>query len=206
MSKSMRSGPIGDNADRFQPWKVLKSREIFVAEPWINLSVQQVLLPDGRMVDEYHQVKFPEYAVVFAQTGNGEVILEKQYKHGVGHCSLVLPSGLLEKGEAPLAAARRELLEETGYASDDWRPLGSFVANGNYGCGKAHLFKARGAYEVAEPNSGDLEHMEIITMKLQEVVEASRSGDVALLGSIAAIALATNPLFEQSSDRHPASE
>ena len=200
MSESMRSGPVGDNADRFQPWKVLKSREVFVAEPWISISVQQVLLPDGRMVDEFHQVRFPEYVVVFAQTGQGNVILEKQYKHGVGHCSLVLPSGLLEKGEEPLAAARRELLEETGYASDDWRPLGSFVVNGNYGCGKAHLFMAYEAHQVAQPDSGDLEDMDIITMSPSDLVKAMQSGDVVLIGSAAAIALALNPLFAPGED------
>lgn len=200
MSNTGRSDPTGDDPDKFQHWKVLKNREVYVAEPWIRLSVQQVQLPDGRIVDEYHRVEFPEYAVVFAQTARGEVILEKQYKHGVGRCSLVLPSGLLEKGEDSLAAARRELLEETGYASDLWRPLGNFVVNGNYGCGRAHLFHARNASKVAEPNSGDLEVMEIITLKLQEVVEAVRNGEVALLGSVAAIALATNHLFDRTSD------
>jgi ADP-ribose pyrophosphatase len=188
------------STDRFRPWEVLGSREVFVAEPWIKVSVQQVRLPNGRIVDNYHRIEFPEYVVVFAQTGDGEVVLERSYKHGVGHSSLVLPSGLIDEGEEPLAAARRELLEETGYAASEWRLLGSFVPNGNYGCGKAHLFTAREAHQVAQPDSGDLEDMDIIRMKPDELVGAVQRGDIALLGSIAAIALALNPLFSPTDD------
>ena len=68
-----------------------------------------------------------------------------------------LPSGLIEDGEAPLAAAQRELLEETGYRSDRWTPLGSFVVNSNYGAGRVHAFLAVDVERVSEPNSGDLE-------------------------------------------------
>ena len=181
---------------RLQPWEVLKNQELFVAEPWIKLSVQQVRLPDGRVVNDYYQIRLPEFTVIFAQTAGGGVIMERLYKHGVGEVSLVLPAGLIENGEDPLAAAQRELLEETGYTSDDWQPLGSFVEHGSYGCGKAHLFVARNAQQVADPDSGDLEDMEIILMKPEDVVNAICNGDVALLGTVAVIALATNPLLE----------
>ena len=113
-----------EDRDRPRAWEVLESREVFAAEPWIRLSVQKVRLPDGRVIDDYHQVDFPDYAVVFAQTRSGEVVVERLYKHGVGRECLALPSGLLEPGEEPIDAARRELLEETGYAGDPAIPLG----------------------------------------------------------------------------------
>ena len=190
-----------------EPWETLKNQEIFVATPWIEISVQQVRLPDGRVVDDYYQIRLPEYALIFAQTTDGRVIVERQYKHGVGKVCLVLPAGTIEEGEDPLAGAQRELLEETGYTSDDWQLLGSFVAHGSYGCGKAHLFVVRNAQQVAEPDSGDLEDMEIVLMKGEEIVAAVRNGDVDLLGTVAAIALATNPLFLPQAEtlRFPAS-
>jgi len=183
------------NKSKFQPWEILKSQELFVAAPWIELSVQQVCLPDGRVIDDYYQIRLPEFSAVFAQTSDRRVIMERQYKHGVGHCTLVLPAGIIQEGEDPLVGAQRELLEETGYTSNDWQLLGSFVAHGSYGCGKAHLFLARNAERVAAPNSGDLEEIEIVLMKPEEVVEAIHRGDIALLGTVAAIALATNPLI-----------
>ena len=121
--------------------------------------------------------------------------MERQYKHGVGHVTLALPSGLIEDGEDPLAGAQRELLEETGYVSDNWQTLGSFTANGNYGCGKAHLFLARNAQRIGEPDSGDLEDTEIVLSAPEEVMEAVRSGRVNELSSVAAIALALNAGF-----------
>ena len=56
-------------------------------------------------------------------------------RRGAGKGSLVLPASFIEDGEQPLTCAQGELLEETGYACNDWELLGSFVANGNYGCG-----------------------------------------------------------------------
>lgn len=178
-----------------QPWKVLQTREIFVAEPWLKLSVDQVLLPDGKIVDDYYQIDLTEYVVIFARTEIGEAIMLRSYKHGVGDVCLVLPAGSMEKSEQPVESARRELLEETGYSADEWDSLGSFVVHGNYGCGRAHLFAARGARKIAEPDSGDLETMEVVLMQPEEVLDAVRQGEVAGLGSVAAVALALNPAY-----------
>jgi ADP-ribose pyrophosphatase len=180
-----------------QPWEVLQTQDLIVAPPWLKLSVHQVRLPNGKVVNDYYQIQLHEFAVIFAQTTDGRVIMERQYRHGAGRVTLVLPAGSIEPSETPLAAAQRELLEETGYTSNDWRPLGSFVVHGNYGCGKAHLFAAHDAQQVAEPDSGDLEDIEIILMNVGDLVDSVRNGDVALLGSAAAIALATNPLLRQ---------
>ena len=178
-----------------QLWETLKSQVLYEVAPWIRLSKHQVRLPDGTVVDDYHRIEMPQFAVVFAQAADGRVIVERQYKHGVGRVVLTLPTGAVEDGEEPLNAAQRELLEETGYASGQWRSLGSYVMNGNYGCGKAHLFAARNARRVASPRSGDLEDMEILVMDVEEVANAVSDGSVGTLSTATAIALATNPRF-----------
>ena len=145
------------------------------------------------MVNDCHQLSMPEYTVVFAETDDGRVIVERQYRHGIGEVTLMLPAGLKEEGEEPVQAAQRELLEETGYAAREWKQLGSFVPNSNYGCGKAHLFHAHAAYRVKEPNAGDLEEIEILLMTPEELLQAVRSGEVLSMSVAAAIAMATNP-------------
>lgn len=177
------------------PWETIDSKELLVAAPWIKVEQQRVRLPDGSVVNDYHRISLLEYVNVFAQTTDGKVILERQYKQGLGRVTLTMPAGSIEAGERPLSAARRELLEETGYVSDDWESLGAYVVSGNYGCGKSHLFKARDAYQVAEPNSGDLEEMEIVTMTPAEIADSIREGHLSLLSTLASIAVATNPLL-----------
>ena len=176
-------------------WQVIEEREVFALEPWMRISTQDIRLPDGRVVHNFGRIQLPDYVIIFAQTSNGRVIVERQYKHGVGSVSLMFPSGMIEPGEQPLQAAQRELLEETGYHASQWQALGSFVSNGNYGCGTAHVFKVKGVQRVAEPDSGDLEEMEILLKTPQELFEAVLSGEVGLLGSATAVALATNPML-----------
>jgi ADP-ribose pyrophosphatase len=183
-----------------EPWETIDSREVFVAEPWIRVSAERVRLPDGRVVDDYHQIRLMDFAMVFAQTADERVILERQYKHGLGKVTLTLPAGAIECGEQALAAAKRELLEETGYRAKEWQSMGAFVVSGNYGVSTAHMFLARQARLVAEPDSGDLEDMEIVLMSTAEIAEALRQGQVELISTVAAIALATSPLFGGGQD------
>lgn len=164
----------------------------------MRVLVQRVRLPGGRIVSDYHQIQLADYAVIFAQTADGRVVVERQYKHGVGAVSLMLPAGRVEPGEPPVVSAQRELLEETGYVAEDWRSLGCYVPNANYGCGRAHLFAARHARRVARPDSGDLEEMEILLLTQAELFEALRAGEVRLTSMAAAIALATHPALNHA--------
>ena len=99
------------------PWQVLASREIYSAPPWVRLSLQQIRLPNGQVVSDYHRVEMPEYAVIYAETTGGKIIVERQYKHGIGQVSLTLPAGLVESQEDTFQASQRELREETGYSA-----------------------------------------------------------------------------------------
>jgi ADP-ribose pyrophosphatase len=177
-------------------WEILSTRVIYSAKPWVELSVQSVRLPGGRVVNDYHQVALPEYCVAYAETADGKIIVAQQYRHGVRAECVTLPAGQLEEGETPVETMQRELLEEAGYVADSWISLGSYVPHSNYGCGKAHLFSARNARKVQEPCSGDLEDSEILLLSKAELFRAISEGRIASLSMIAAVSLATNPHFQ----------
>lgn len=142
------------------------------------------------MIDDFNQVEIPDYAVVVATTPGGLFILERQYKHGIGKVSLTLPGGTINAGEDPLDAAKRELLEETGLATESWEHLGTYVGDANYGCGRAYVLRAWNAVQVAHPNSGDLEEMEIVQMTKEEILENLVLGEIIAVAAVAALGIA----------------
>lgn len=101
----------------------------------------------------------------------------------------MLPAGLIEPGEEPLTCARRELLEETGYTASDWRSLGTYVVDGNRGCGRAHVFEARGARSVSKPRTDEMEPLEVRLATPAELVEALAAGEMVALAHVAALML-----------------
>lgn len=143
--------------DKLRPWRILRAERVFTAEPWIEVSRQHVELPGGRIVDDYHRIELTDFALIVAETPDHRLLILRQYRHGVGKVSLSLPADAIVPNEDPLAAACRELLEETGYVASRWRKLGRFVCNANYSCGHAHIFTAKNARRVAQPKSDNLE-------------------------------------------------
>ena len=172
-----------------QEWRVLSRRRLFDGRPWVDVWAEDVELPDGRVIEGFYKLAMPDYVVVVPFVERG-VLVQRQYKHGAGRVGLHLPAGYIEAGEEPLAAAQRELREETGYEADNWRFLGQFANDGNRGSGIGHFFAANGARPVRLPDNGDLEDSETFVTSFDELVDAARRGEVALLSTMAAIGLA----------------
>ena len=103
----------------------------------------------------------------------------------------------MEPGEEPLAAAKRELLEETGYVADEWHPLGSYPVDANRGNGTAHLFLAVGARSERPPVPGDLEEQSMQLLSIEEVESALRSGEFKVLAWATVVALGLAQLAEK---------
>lgn len=171
-------------------WEILETRELLRADPRLVVSVQKVRLPDGRVIDDYYKIEYPDAVVMVAVTKDRKVVMSRQYLHGFGHVSIVLPAGTVPKGAGRLETAKRELLEETGYSSGNWALLADPNTHTNYqGC-KVSFYLALDAVKTAEPHSGDLEEMEILLLSEAEILEALGKNEIKSMGAIAGLALA----------------
>jgi len=178
------------SGESLKPWRILKSDTVYACPPYLSVESQRVALPDGREIEPYFRINLRSWVVMIAVTEDRNVVIGRQYRHGYERISLMLPGGLLEPGEDYLVAAKRELLEETGYASDEWEDLGRYVPNSSYRCGEAHLFLAKSAKKVAEPESDDLEETEWLLLPLDQLVKDLGNGDVISMSTVAALCMA----------------
>lgn len=169
------------NSERLASWSVQERNIVFVDEPWIELYKERIELPTGETIDNFYQVEVPDHSVAVAYTPEQEILVERQYKHGLGEVALGFPAGFVDDGEKPLECARRELLEETGYEAAEWEVWGAYTVDGNKGFGRAHLFTARQAVPVAQPELEPSEEIEVTTMPAESVVAAWRAGEIPVL-------------------------
>ncbi len=170
-------------------WKLLARKPVYADPPWLRLYSDTLELPDGKRLAGWHHIVLLDFAGIVARREDGRFVLIRQYKHGVGEVSLTLPGGALSDGEEPQIAAARELLEETGHEATHWRPIISLVTHANQRCSAGHMFYAEGARQVREPDSGDLEEMELVYLSEAEVRKALLSNEVKLGSSIAALGM-----------------
>lgn len=173
-----------------KPWTILSRKSLYRGPRGIEVAVESVALPSGRVIDDYFRIEKPDSVVVAALTAEGAFVALRHYLHGPRAVGLTLPGGGIEGDEPPLEAARRELLEETGYTAARWRPLGTFTRDANQGYGGEHFFLAEDARRVAEPDSGDLEEAEVLLLTPDRIRAALARGEVPIVGHAAAIGLA----------------
>ena len=130
-------------------WKIVSTEYLF-RRPWLTARRDVVQLPDGRINPEYYILEYPDWVNVIAITKDGQMILERQFRHGLGKTCYELPCGVIEEGETPLEAAKRELLEETGYAGGTWQEWMTLSPNPSTSTNLTHSFLVTGVEKVAD--------------------------------------------------------
>ena len=153
-----------------KPWKVLQTSYV---QPYIR--VDRCELHNGQLLD-CQLLDYSDEIMVFALTKNQEVVLIRQYRHGAEKVILELPGGSVDDSESPLEAAKRELMEETGYTSDTWIEIGCGSPNPAIYRNKIHSFLAVEAEPTGKRSSYDAEAVEVLLMPLDDVIEKSRRG------------------------------
>ena len=158
--------------------------EVAFATPWF-----QILGKTMRPGEEpYYSLKLPDYAAVVALTEDGRVLIVRQYRPAVEGDTLELPSGIVDTGEAPLESARRELLEETGYAGGEWVDLGGLEPDSGRLGNRIWSFVAKDVRRVE--GHAQEEGIEVLTWSLDDLARAMVEGRFSMALHVAAVMLA----------------
>jgi len=167
-------------------WRIIKS-EVVINTPWLRLRRDRVDLPSGRTIEDYYVRESHGFAVVFALTPSSEVVLVRQYKHGIGEIVLELPAGMIDAGETPQEAAMRELREETGYEAPAMEHVATFLTDPTHSNSLMHLFLARDAAPTATQELDPTEDIEVEKVALDALEPLMKNGTIRVSHHVAAI-------------------
>ena len=179
---------------KIKKWKLLGSTLAF-DNPWYKVRQDKVQLPDGKIIDDFFVSLHPDVVLVFPVTRDNQVVFVRQYKHGAGEILLELPAGTYDKNrEDPQTAARRELLEETGFKAKMLISLGKIQDYPTKDTHKISLFIAPSVEYVGRRHAEPTEHIEVIKFSLRKVLELAYSGKLKASSTVAATFLAIEHL------------
>ena len=163
--------------EREDKWKILESTYIS-RRPWMTARLDKVQLPDGRINPEYWVLEFPDWVNVIAITKDGDMVMVRQYRHALGITEYELCAGVMEEGETPLEAAKRELLEETGFGGGEWTEYMTICANPSNHTNLARTFLATGVERIADQHLDDTEELTTHLLSQEEVFGLLQNGEM----------------------------
>ena len=169
-------------------WEEVYTEHI-IQDPWIDFRKSAFRLPDGKVSEPYYTYSRRDYVVIVASDTEGNYICVRQFRQGIREITTEFPAGGIELagsrqygrsedggGEDALQAARRELLEETGYMSDEWTHLLTIPSNATIADNTAYLFMARNCRRVSEQKLDETEFLHVKKYSASEIEEMISAG------------------------------
>lgn len=173
-----------------RPWTVKQSRHIH-RDKWISLRADDCVTAEGVGVSPYYVLEYPDWVHVVALDPEDNVILVKQYRHALGQISLELPGGCMDRADASvLAAAARELLEETGFGNANRMTLVNRAsANPASHANFVHTVLAEAVTPVQPPVTDGIEVLEVVRVSCREALHLASSGAIMHLMHVGSLML-----------------
>lgn len=155
-----------------------------------------VELPNGKILNDYFVYEEGDVAMIVPYTEKGEFVFVRQYKHASGDITIEFPAGYIEKGEEPIDTAKRELEEETGYASNEIETLTQTINAPTKVMSDIYVFLGRESVPLSNPtrNQDENENIELLKLSFGKAHEMIKSGKIKVSGTVTAFYLAAERL------------
>lgn len=163
-------------------WNV-RSSDMLLNHPFMKVRADAITTPAGVSIPDYTVWESGNVAQVIALTRQKQLICVQQYKHGYGAEMLEFPGGFIDAGETPLAAAQRELLEETGYSGENWSHVFTVSHHPTKESGTTHIFFVQDVVLTAEQNQDALEDIDVVLMSMDEFGQHIQKAPVIQTGT-----------------------
>jgi 8-oxo-dGTP pyrophosphatase MutT (NUDIX family) len=182
-------GP-GSGRRTVRPWRRTGDGRSLVRDRWIHLRAEAWQNGAGAALDPWYMLDLPDWVHVLALTRDDRAVLVRQWRPGLGAASLELPGGVMEPGDPdPVAAGRRELLEETGYDAAEFLALPPLSPDPARMNNRLRILLALGAERVAEQRPDPTEEIAVELHPVADLLEELGRGAVANASHVGGILL-----------------
>lgn len=170
-------------------WRVEASRYV-IDDRWLRVRADDCVTEEGVRIAPFFVTEHPDWVIVVAIDRDERLLLVDQYRHGWGITSRELPTGAIDPGDAdPIAAARRELLEETGHGGGIWRLVAALAPNPANQSNRCFAVLATGVERIADPHDEPTERLRLLTMPIAEAIGLARAGGIVQSMHVATLAV-----------------
>ena len=164
-------------------WKLQKTETILDTR-WVTVRKDSVDLPNGTFIDDFYTVTIPDAVFVVAVTESREIVLKKEFRYPHHQDLIEIPGGIFEPGETDsLTVAKRELLEETGFVSDEWTDLGTVIVDPGKLTNRLHLWFANNCRRVSEQQLDETEIIDVLVIPIEQAIEMVLRNEICCAGT-----------------------
>ena len=143
-----------------------------------QLRIDRARSPRTNKIHEFYILESPSWVNIIPLTSDNNVVMIRQYRHGIKDFTLEIPGGLLEPGDSPASAAERELREETGYWGENISYVGHVHPNPAIQNNICYTYLAKDVHKIQDQSLDDKEDIETVTYPLQEIPELITKGHI----------------------------